>query len=444
MFIDRAVIFVKSGNGGNGIVSFHREKFVAAGGPEGGDGGKGGSIIFAVDEGMTTLIDFRYKRKYAAENGGNGGKNKCTGKNGADLYIKVPQGTIVKDNVTGRILADMVNPGEKKVIAKGGKGGQGNMHFATSTRQVPNFARAGEPGMELELVLELKLLADVGLAGFPNVGKSTILSVTTAAKPEIADYHFTTITPNLGVVKGQEGNSFVLADIPGLIEGAADGLGLGHRFLRHVERTRLLLHVIDMSAFEGRDPFEDFLLINNELEKYSPELASRPQIIVANKMDMDESHENLKVFKEKFENWIEDNRERIQDGIELGAWKIFEVCAALEMGTQELMAYTGSIVHKLPVPSIVPDDESVDENVLYTTEDDGPLFTITIDEDGVYVIEGKWITTIFNSINLGDYESSQYFQRLLRKKGVIDELVRLGIEEGDSVRIDDTEFDFEF
>ena len=444
MFIDRAVIFVKSGNGGNGAVSFHREKFVAAGGPEGGDGGKGGSVIFTVDEGSTTLIDFRYKRKYAAENGGNGGKNKCTGKNGADLYIKVPQGTLVKDSATGRILADMVNPGDKCVIAKGVKGGQGNMHFATSTRQVPNFARAGEPGVEMELVLELKMLADVGLVGFPNVGKSTILSVTTAAKPEIADYHFTTLTPNLGVVKGYEGNGFVLADIPGLIEGAADGLGLGHRFLRHVERTRLLIHVIDISAFEGRDPFEDFLLINNELEKYSPELALRPQIIAVNKMDMDESAENLKVFKEKFNKWLEENSDRVKEGIELGAWKIFEICAALEMGTKELMAYVGSIVHKLPVPSLFPDDEFSNENVLYTAEDNGPLFTVTIDEDGVYVIEGKWIITLFNSINLGDYESSQYFQRLLRKKGVIDELVRLGIEEGDTVRIDDTEFDFEF
>lgn len=443
MFIDRAVIFIKSGNGGHGVVSFHREKFVAAGGPEGGDGGKGGSIIFEVDEGSTTLIDFKYKRKYVAENGGNGGKNKCTGKNGEDLYIKVPMGTIVKDNVTGKVLADMVEKGQKTVIAKGGRGGKGNMHFATATRQVPNFARAGEEGVEMELVLELKLLADVGLAGFPNVGKSTMLSVTTAAKPEIADYHFTTITPNLGVVKGREGNSFVLADIPGLIEGASEGLGLGHRFLRHVERTRLLIHVIDMSGFEGRDPFEDFLLINNELKSYSAELASRPQIIAANKMDMDEAPANLEVFKQKFNAWLEENREELQEGIDLGAWKIFETCTALEMGTEELMAYVGSIVHKLPVPNMMP-EEDIEDDMLYTPETDGPLFEIVIDEDGVYEITGKWIMNLFNSVNLGDSESSQYFQRMLRKKGVIDELEKLGIENEDLVRIGDTEFEFEF
>ena len=444
MFIDRAVIFVRSGNGGHGIAAFHREKFVAAGGPDGGDGGRGGNVIFVVDEGSSTLADFRYKRKYSAENGENGKKNKMTGKNGADVIIKVPQGTIIKEKNSGRVLADMITPGEQRIIAKGGKGGLGNYHFATATRQVPNFAKGGQPGVEMELVLELKLLADVGLVGFPNVGKSTLLSVTTGARPEIANYHFTTLKPNLGVVYCDEGNSFVLADIPGLIEGASDGLGLGHTFLRHVERTRLIVHVIDMSGSEGRDPFEDFLTINNELSLYSPALAKRPQIIAANKMDENGAAENLVIFKEKLNAWLEANEEEVADAVELGAWKIFEICAAIAEGTSQLMAYTGSIVHKMPLN---PAFDEADEYVLYDAADegeDGPLFTVTVDEDGVYVIEGTWIEQVFNSVNLADNESSQYFQRLLRTKGVIDELERLGIQEEDTVRIADTEFDFVF
>ena len=445
MFIDRAVIFVKSGNGGHGIAAFHREKFVAAGGPDGGDGGRGGNVVFVVDEGSSTLADFRYKRKYCAQNGENGGRNKMTGKNGADIIIKVPQGTIIKEKDSGRVLADMITPGEKRIIAKGGRGGLGNYHYATATRQVPNFAKGGEQGVELELVLELKLLADVGLVGFPNVGKSTLLSVTTGAKPEIANYHFTTIKPNLGVVYCDEGNSFVLADIPGLIEGASDGLGLGHTFLRHVERTRLIVHVIDMSGSEGRDPFEDFLTINNELSLYSPVLAKRPQIIAANKMDENGAEENLTVFKEKLAAWLEEREEELTESIELGAWKVFELCAAIAEGTKQLMAYTGSVVHKMPLSPAF--DENNGEYVLYDAEtdsEDDKLFTITIDEDGVYVIEGRWIEQVFNSVNLGDNESSQYFQRLLRAKGVIDELERMGIQEEDTVRIADTEFDFVF
>lgn len=444
MFIDRAVIFVKSGNGGHGIAAFHREKYVAAGGPDGGDGGNGGNVIFTVDEGSSTLADFRYKRKYTAQNGENGGRNKMKGKNGEDIVIKVPRGTLVKDNKTGRVLADMVTPGEKRVIARGGRGGYGNSHFATATRQVPNFAKGGEAGIELELVLELKLLADVGLVGYPNVGKSTLLSVTTGAKPEIANYHFTTVKPNLGVVYCEEGNSFVLADIPGLIEGASDGMGLGHMFLRHVERTRLIVHVIDMSGSEGRNPFDDFLLINNELKLYSPALAERPQIIAANKMDGADADKNLAEFKEKLEAWLEEHEEMLSGSIELGAWRVFEICAAISEGTDSLMAYTGSIVHKLPLSPVF--DADVDYTVYDADEmdDDEPLFTVSIDEGGVYVIEGRWIEQVFNSVNLADSESSQYFQRLLRTKGVIDELERLGIQEDDTVRIDDTEFEFVF
>lgn len=440
MFIDKATILVRSGNGGHGVVSFHREKYVAAGGPDGGDGGKGGDVVFVADANASTLADFRYKRKYMAENGAQGGKNKMTGKSGADLLIPVPLGTVVKDAATGRVLVDLVEPGERRVLIRGGKGGQGNMHFATSTRQVPNFARAGEAGTELEVVLELKLLADVGLVGFPNVGKSTLLSVTTAAMPEIADYHFTTLKPNLGVVYEAGERSFVLADIPGLIEGASQGLGLGHQFLRHVERTRLLLHVIDMGGSEGRDPFEDFLLIQKELEQYNGKLASRPQIIVANKMDMPLAEENCARFREQLAAWLDEHEEQISESRELGAWRIFEICAAISHGVRELMSYTGTLLSRLPFPQMTGSE--TEENVLYTVEDEEALFTITVDKDGAYCVEGDWIRNLVDSVNLADYESTQYFQRILRKKGVIDELVRMGIQEDDTVRIYEVEFDY--
>ena len=438
MFIDRAEIFVRSGDGGDGIVSFHREKFVAAGGPDGGNGGKGGDVIFTVDTGLTTLANFRYKRKYAAENGMRGGQNKMTGKSGSDIIVKVPGGTIVKDAATGRVIADLCIPGETRIIARGGKGGKGNMNFATATRQIPSFARLGEPGKEMSLILELKLLADVGLVGFPNVGKSTLLSVTTGAKPEIADYHFTTVNPILGVVYTEEGG-FVMADIPGLIEGASSGLGLGHRFLRHVERTRLLLHVIDISGRAGRDPFDDFIKINNELTLYNEKLAERPQIIVANKIDEDGAEDNLEVFRSKFVKWKEENEERIKDAEELGAWRIFEISAALSHNTRELMDYTNSVLSRMPNVFTTEDTE---EEVIYTPEEDGPLFTITRSDDGAYNIEGQWIRRVLDTVNIYDYESQGYFQRLLRKKGVVDELERMGIEEGDTVRIDDFEFEF--
>ena len=438
MFIDRTKIFIASGNGGNGAVSFHREKYVNAGGPDGGDGGKGGDVVFIVDEGASTLADFKYKRKFKAENGANGAKNKMTGKSGADVFVKVPQGTLIRDAETGRILADMVDPGEKKVIAKGGKGGLGNMHFATSTRQIPNFARAGEDGKEMELQLELKLLADVGLAGFPNVGKSTLLSVTTGAKPEIANYHFTTVRPNLGVVFNNGERSYVMADIPGLIEGASEGQGLGHEFLRHIERTRLLIHVIDISGSEGRDPFEDFLLINRELTHYNEALSRRPQIIALNKMDRENAEANAEHFKIQFASWLEQRGEEFREEQENGAWRIFEISAAMSQGTRELAAYCGSILDKMPSGSIFTPEEN---ETVYRMETEEEPFTIRL-EDGVCVVEGPWIKNIVDSVNLNDYESSQYFQRIIRKKGLIRKLEEMGIQENDTVRIYEIEFDY--
>ena len=439
MFIDRAKIVIKSGKGGNGIVSFRREKYIAAGGPDGGDGGNGGNVIFTVNEGETTLAEFRFKRKYVAGNGADGGSNKRKGKRGENVVVKVPRGTIVRDAATGRMIADMTEPGVEKVIAAGGKGGLGNMHFATATRQVPNFARAGQEGIEMELTLELKLLADVGLVGFPNVGKSTLLSVTTGARPEIADYHFTTVTPNLGVVFGTYGPSFVMADIPGLIEGASEGLGLGHQFLRHVERTRLIIHVIDISGSEGREPFEDFLKINEELTKYNLRLSTRPQIIALNKLDMPGADEKLADFKERFAAWKKENEEELQEGIENGAWRIFEICAPISHGTKELISYVETVLGKMPIPEMDTPDEDF---MVYEASADEELFEVNVTEDGVYEVTGKWIKGVIDSTNLLDNESSQYFQRLIRKKGLVDELERLGIQDGDLVRIYETEFEF--
>lgn len=435
MFIDRAKIIIKSGRGGDGIISFRREKFVAAGGPDGGNGGNGGDVIFEIDEGASTLNAFKYKRKYAAGSGEKGDSNKRTGKSGDAIIVKVPLGTVIIDAKTNRVLADMATPGERRVVLKGGKGGRGNMNFATSTRQVPNFSQSGEDGAELEVVLELKLLADVGIVGFPNVGKSTLLSVTTGANPEIADYHFTTIYPKLGVVKNED-KSFVMADIPGLIEGASQGIGLGHRFLRHIERTRLIIHVIDMAGSEGRDPFGDFLLINNELELYNKELAKRPQIIAANKMDVAGSDENLEIFREKLEKWIENEGRAEQK--EIGAFKIFEISALKNIGTRELLLYTGSILEKIPKTALVFNEEDF---VVHKAEEDEP-FTIYVDDEGTYVVEGSAVERLVSSVNLDDNESASYFQRTIRKMGVIDELKNMGINEGDTVRISDLEFDY--
>lgn len=437
MFIDRANIFVKSGRGGDGIVAFHREKYVNAGGPDGGDGGKGGDVIFTVDTGMSTLMDFRYKRKFAAQNGEPGRKNKMTGKSGQDLIVKVPQGTVVKNSDTGEILADLTEVDQRVIIAKGGRGGQGNMHFATATRQIPNFARAGHEGVELNLKLELKLLADVGLVGYPNVGKSTLLSVCTAAKPEIADYHFTTIVPNLGVVFNEGERSFAIADIPGLIEGASQGLGLGHEFLRHIERTRLIVHVIDVSGSEGREPFEDFLKINDELMQFSTDLAAKPQIIALNKTDIDS--ERVSEFKKKFEAWLEENRENIEDTYEKGAWRVFEMSAVTNSGVSEIMAYCGSILDKMP--NQLATLSIKEEIAVHKAVADEELFTIRV-EGNVYIVEGNWIKNVVESTNLEDYESAAYFQRIIRKKGLIDALVKKGIKENDTVKIYDIEFDY--
>jgi len=422
MFIDSAKIYIKAGDGGNGAVSFHREKYIAKGGPDGGDGGKGGDVIFVADEGLRTLQDFRYKRKYKAESGENGGSSNCSGRSGEDLIVKVPVGTIIKDELTGRIIADLVIPGKHVVIAKGGKGGAGNQHFATPTRQIPNFAKSGEPGEELYAILELKLLADVGLIGFPNVGKSTILSMVSAARPKIANYHFTTIEPNLGVVRVDEGKSFVLADIPGLIEGAHEGTGLGHKFLKHVERTRMLIHVVDISGSEGRDPLEDFEIINNELKQYSQKLYERQQVIAANKMDVTGANENLEIFTKE---------------MEARGYKVFPISAATGEGLRELIYFVSQKLDEIP-DTILTD--TVEEEVVYTAEEEEPFKVYK--EDDVFVVEGSWVRKLVNSTNFNDYESLQYFQRAIKRKGIVEALENIGINEGDTVRMYDLEFEY--
>lgn len=421
MFVDVAKIHLKAGAGGNGAVSFHREKYVAAGGPDGGDGGRGGNIVFRADSNLSTLADFRYKRKYSAENGQNGGASRCTGKSAPDLIISVPVGTLVKDAETGRIIAD-ISDDEPVIIAKGGNGGWGNQHFATSTRQVPRFAKDGIPGEELDVTLELKLLADVGLIGFPNVGKSTLVSVVSEAKPKIANYHFTTLTPVLGVVRMGEGSSFVMADIPGLIEGAGEGVGLGHEFLRHVERCRMLLHVIDISGSEGRDPIEDFEKINYELKVFSQDLSERPQIVVGNKCDLIEEDE-IKSIAKHFEE---------------KGYKFFPVMAAIAEGTDELINYVAAELSKLP-PILKYEAEPKPEPEIKKNNRE---FTIRV-ADGIYYVEDcDWIMDIMNRIDPDDYESLQYFERVLRQSGIIKALEDAGINEGDTVNVCDVEFDF--
>ena len=422
MLIDSAKIFIKSGNGGNGAVSFHREKYIAAGGPDGGDGGKGGDIIFIVDEGIRTLADFRYKRQYKAEPGQDGGAANCTGRNAENLIVKVPPGTLVKDDETGMIIADLTKPGQAFIAAKGGKGGKGNQHFATSTRQVPNFAKTGDLGEEKWVRLELKLLADVGLIGYPNVGKSTILSMVSAAKPKIANYHFTTLDPNLGVVSIEEGSSFIIADIPGLIEGAHEGIGLGHEFLKHVERTKLLIHVVDVASIEERDPIKDFEVINEELEKYNPTLASKPQIVAANKTDIPQAAEHLGKFTKE---------------LEARGYKVFPISAATNSGLKELMYYVSKMLKK--IPEIVLVDES-EQEVVYTNAEEKP-YEIHV-ENGVYVVEGNWIRKVVGSTNINSYDSLQYFQRAIKKKGLIEALENAGISEGDTVKMYDIEFEY--
>lgn len=423
MFVDQAKIYIKAGDGGDGAVSFHREKYVAAGGPDGGDGGKGGDIVFVVDDNISNLIDFRYKRKYVAEKGQNGSGKNCSGRNAQDLVVKVPRGTVVREIKSGRILADL-STDEPVVIAHGGKGGRGNAHFATSTRQIPKFAKPGFRGDEYEVMLELKLIADVGLVGFPNVGKSTLISVVSAAKPKIANYHFTTLTPVLGVVKIEEGKSFVMADIPGLIEGASEGVGLGHEFLRHVERCRLIVHVIDVSGSEGRDPIEDFKAINHELENFSMELAEAPQIVAANKSDMATPEQ-----VERLRNYVEDQ-----------GLLFYEISAATTKGTKKLMY---GVWERL---SVLPPVKQFKAQPLTQEELDDKLiskkdFRVTV-EDGVYFVEADWLLDILRTANMDDYSSLQYFQNVLRTSGIIDKLEEMGIEEGDTVSIFDFEFEY--
>ncbi len=421
MFIDIAKIKVKAGDGGDGAVAFHREKYVASGGPDGGDGGRGGNVVFQVDDNLSTLADFRYKRKYEAQRGENGKGNRCFGKSAPDLIIRVPRGTLIKDAETGRVLAD-ISGDEPQVIAKGGRGGWGNTHFATPTRQTPRFAKPGTPGEELEIQLELKLLADVGLVGFPNVGKSTLVSVVSEAKPNIANYHFTTLTPVLGVVRMQEGRSFVMADIPGLIEGAWQGVGLGHQFLRHVERCRLLVHIVDVSGSEGRDPKEDFRIINEELQKFNPELAQRPMLVAGNKCDLASDQQ-----VEEFRSFVEEQ-----------GYEFFPIMAPIRHGVDELMNVILARLSQLP-PIIRYEAE---KPVLEPVESMSRGKVDITCEDGVYFVRAPWLLKIMSSVNFDEMDSLQYFQRVLIQTGVIDALREAGVQEGDTVDLYDLEFDF--
>lgn len=423
MFIDRATIFVKAGNGGNGAVSFHREKYVAAGGPDGGDGGRGGDVIFVVDKNLNTLEKFRYKKKYQAEHGAPGSSRNCTGRSGQDLIIPVPEGTIVREAESGQIMADLSGV-DRVVIAKGGKGGAGNQHFATSTRQIPRFAKPGVPGESFTLQLELKLLADVGLVGFPNVGKSTLISMVSGAKPKIANYHFTTLSPILGVVGyGEEGKTFVMADIPGLVEGASEGVGLGHDFLRHVDRCRLIIHVVDVSGIEGRDPIEDFEKINFELRNFDEELGFRPQIVAANKCDLA----------------TEEQIERFRQYIEAKGIPFFPIIAASRTGVKELIQEVIDQLQTLP-PVRVYETEYVHE-LPKAGLGDRSKYEIT-EENGIFYVEADWLEQILSTVNMDDYASLQYFQRVLRDCGIIDKLDEMGIQEGQTVDIFGFQFEY--
>ena len=422
MFVDISEIKIKGGDGGAGAVAFHREKYVAAGGPDGGDGGKGGDVVFVVDDNLATLADFRYKRKYSAPNGEGGKGGRSNGKKGQDLEIKVPRGTIIREANSKAVMADMSKT-ERFIAAKGGKGGWGNMHFATSTRQVPRFAKPGVPGEEWEVNLELKLLADVGLVGYPSVGKSSLISVVSQAKPKIGDYHFTTLVPNLGVVSMGEGNSFVLADIPGLIEGASEGVGLGHQFLRHVERCRMLIHIVDVSGSEGRNPIDDFEKINEELAKFNPELAQRPMIVAGNKIDMAEPEQI-----ESFKKYVNDK-----------GYEYYSICAPIMEGTKELMNVTWNMLKDLP-PIKEYEAEEIPLDALLPETD--MSFKITQEDEGYYLVEAKWFPRVLKGIDVTDYEALQYMQRVLEKSGVFDALREKGIQEGDIVSLYDIEFEY--
>ncbi|MCU9592886.1 GTPase ObgE [Caldibacillus thermolactis] len=427
MFVDQVKVYVKGGDGGNGMVAFRREKYVAKGGPAGGDGGKGADVVFEVDEGLRTLMDFRYQRHFKAPRGENGKPKSQHGRGAKDLVVKVPPGTVVRDEDTGEIIADLTRHGERAIIAKGGRGGRGNIRFATPRNPAPEIAENGEPGQERYIVMELKLLADVGLVGFPSVGKSTLLSVVTSAKPKIADYHFTTIVPNLGVVETDDGRSFVMADLPGLIEGAHQGAGLGLQFLRHIERTRVIIHVIDMASVEGRDPYQDFVTINNELKEYHMRLTERPMIIAANKMDMPDAEENLKKFKEQLEEDI----------------PIFPISAATRQGIRELLYAVADTLEKTPEFPLHTDEENDTINrVVYKYEKEKEDFIITRDPDGAFVLSGEKIEKLFKMTDFTHDESVRRFARQLRGMGVDEALRKRGAQDGDTVRLLDFEFEF--
>lgn len=424
MFADRARIIIKSGKGGDGHVSFRREKFVPNGGPDGGDGGKGGDIIFEVDEGLNTLTDYRHRRKFAAQAGEEGGKKNCYGKNGADLILKVPEGTVIKDAESGKVIADMSGDNKRQIILTGGRGGLGNQHYATSTMQAPKYAQPGGESIEIEVQLELKVIADVGLVGFPNVGKSTFLSRVTNAKPKIANYHFTTLNPNLGVVD-LDGNGFVIADIPGLIEGASEGIGLGHEFLRHIERTKVIIHMVDGASVEGRDPLEDIKAINKELEAYDPAILDKPQVIAANKMDvcMEGSEEIIEKLRKEFE----------PKGIE-----VFSISAVSGQGVKELLYHVQELLKTCPEEVTVYEPE-FDPALRFFSEEP---FTVEVNEEGEYVVEGPRIEKMLGYTNIDSEKGFLFFQRFLKEQGILKQLEELGIEEGDTVRMYGLMFDY--
>lgn len=425
MFADRAKILIRSGKGGDGHMSFRRELYVPNGGPDGGDGGRGGDLIFQVDKGLNTLADFRHRRKYTAGDGEQGGKRRCHGKDGKDLVIMVPEGTVVKESRSGKVIADMSGDNQRQVVLKGGKGGLGNQHFATSTMQVPKYAQPGQPSMELEVNLELKVIADVGLIGFPNVGKSTLLSRVTNADPKIANYHFTTINPNLGVVDLEGGKGFVMADIPGLIEGASEGVGLGHEFLRHIERTKMMIHVVDAAGTEGRDPVEDIHKINAELKSYNPEIAERPQVIAANKIDL--------IYHED-----EDPVERLKKRFDPQGIRVFPISGVSGQGIDKLLYYVSSRLAELDSPPVIfeqeyfPEEELMYEDLPYTV----------VKENDVYVVEGPKIEKMLGYTNLDSEKGFAFFQKFLKESGILDDLEKAGIQEGDTVKMYGLQFDY--
>lgn len=427
MFSDVAKIFIRSGKGGDGCVSFRREMFVAAGGPDGGDGGRGGNVIFEVDEGMNTLSEYRFIRKYCAEDGENGRGKRCSGKDGADVILKVPEGTIIKDEASGKVIADMSHENRREIILRGGRGGKGNQHYATATMQVPKYAQPGQDAQELNVILELKVIADVGLLGFPNVGKSTLLSGVTNAKPKIANYHFTTLNPNLGVVDLQNGEGFVIADIPGLIEGASEGIGLGHEFLKHVERTKVLLHIVDAASVEGRDPIEDIRTINNELKQYNEELAKKPQIIVANKIDA--------MLPEEAEEIVEKIREAFKEE----GYPVYAISAVSHNGIRELMFKVNDLLKTIPDAPKVFEKEFFTENLRAQDEP----FTVKFDaEENEYVVEGPKIERMLGYTNIDTEKGFEFFQKFLKENGILDQLEELGIKDGDTVRLYGLKFDY--